>query len=178
MANKPKTEDGKGHGKRQDNGSPGRQRTPRLDNLLRAARRKKEGKKRGAPTKYRPEYCAQLVAHMDEGYSFESFGALCDAGISTLYLWAETHAEFMEAKEKGNTKRLLTWEKTNRNQATKLNQGCSTNTIFTLKCVGGNGWNDQGVVPIAFVDDFDFNKLSPADRQKILSKAAQARGEK
>lgn len=42
-----------------------------------------------------------LIAHMKQGFSFGTFGAVVDAGEKTLYEWSYTFPEFKEAKEKG-----------------------------------------------------------------------------
>lgn len=53
----------------------------------------------GPPSKYKPEFCEQLVEHMSEGYSFESFGALIRVGRDTLYRWTREIEDFKEAKQ-------------------------------------------------------------------------------
>lgn len=65
----------------------------------------------GRPTLYVPEYCDQLVAHMGEGLSFESFAGVVNVSKQTLYNWAEAHAEFLDAKERGVEKCRLWWER-------------------------------------------------------------------
>lgn len=64
----------------------------------------------GAPTDYKPEYCQQLIDHMSQGYSFESFSAKCGQGRATLYNWEKANPEFLEAKNKGKEQSLLFWE--------------------------------------------------------------------
>ena len=38
----------------------------------------------GRPTQYEDKFCQMLVEHMSEGFSFESFGAECKAGKTTI----------------------------------------------------------------------------------------------
>lgn len=66
----------------------------------------------GRPTTYDPKYCDMLVAHMTQGYSFESFGADVEgiACVATLYNWAKEHPEFLEAKKKGQQACRKFWE--------------------------------------------------------------------
>src|ERR1700721_1643199 len=64
----------------------------------------------GRPTDYRPEYCDALIAHMREGYSFESFGANVGAHKQTLYTWAEVHPDFADAKKEGTALSLKFYE--------------------------------------------------------------------
>lgn len=65
--------------------------------------------KRGAPTKYRPEYPDDLIDHMKKGGSIETFGAYLGdkygpkaaVGKAAVYEWFEKFEEFAEAKEIG-----------------------------------------------------------------------------
>lgn len=67
--------------------------------------------KAGRPTKYKPEYCDQLVDHMTDGYSFESFAGKCEVNIDTLYHWCTIHPSFSEAKKIAVEKCRLFWER-------------------------------------------------------------------
>ncbi len=67
-------------------------------------KRGNQGDGGGQPTKYREEYCDMLVKHMAEGGSFESFAAIVDAGVSTLWVWTEAHPMFLDAKLRGEPK--------------------------------------------------------------------------
>lgn len=55
----------------------------------------------GAPSKYKPEFCEQLVEHMKEGGSIDSFGAKIDVARQTIYNWLESQAEFLDARKRG-----------------------------------------------------------------------------
>lgn len=68
----------------------------------------------GRPTDYRPEYCGQLIEHMREGFSFETFGALCGTSKTTLHSWTREFSEFLAAKNAGELLSQLWWEKTGR----------------------------------------------------------------
>jgi hypothetical protein len=61
------------------------------------------------PKKIR-KLCAPLVAHMEKGYSFNSFSAECGVPNSTLREWADKHVIFGKAKELGEGKALHYWE--------------------------------------------------------------------
>lgn len=70
----------------------------------------KKPKKVGRPTKYKPEYCQMLIAHMNKGLSFESFAGVIDTTKKTLYSWTEEYQEFLNAKEIGTEKSRIFWE--------------------------------------------------------------------
>lgn len=103
---------------------------------------------------YKPEYCQMLVAHMAQGYSFESFGADCDSGVSTLYAWVQAHEEFKAAKQKGYSIALKYWETlhkaaTLKRGKIKLPDGTTENVvpdktmvIFTLKTRFHKQWGE------------------------------------
>ncbi len=59
---------------------------------------------------YKSEYCQQLIQHMKEGKSFESFGAAIGLGRRTIYDWTKTYPEFEEAKEEGHAHALNFYE--------------------------------------------------------------------
>lgn len=64
----------------------------------------------GRPTTYRGEYCQELIKHMENGNSFESFAAVINVVPSTIYLWVQTQQAFSEAYQLGQAKSLLFWE--------------------------------------------------------------------
>jgi len=51
----------------------------------------------GRPTKYRDEFCDWLVEHMSNGYSFNSFAAICGVCGDTIIEWRKEHPKFSEA---------------------------------------------------------------------------------
>lgn len=56
----------------------------------------------GRPDTYRKEYCEMLIAHMAEGYSFESFAANIRSYHEIMYDWCERHPDFLQAKKIGH----------------------------------------------------------------------------
>jgi hypothetical protein len=68
--------------------------------------------KRGRPRKeFNPGWCDELVLHMEQGYSFESFGGVISCAKDTLYTLLERHPEFSDAKKLGESKSRLFWER-------------------------------------------------------------------
>lgn len=66
----------------------------------------------GQPTKYRPEYCEEIVEYFQERLdklgnggrpelpTFERFSAHLGISTVTLYNWANEHPEFFKAKQR------------------------------------------------------------------------------
>lgn len=52
---------------------------------------------RGAISKYKPEFCEQIVEHLEEGGTFTSFADLIGVCDDTLYKWAKKIPEFGDA---------------------------------------------------------------------------------
>jgi hypothetical protein len=59
----------------------------------------------GRPTKYRKKFCDELVDHMSNGYSFDSFAGTIKVSAMVLYDWCKAHTEFADAKALGTTMR-------------------------------------------------------------------------
>lgn len=94
----------------------------------------------GRPSKYRPSYCAALVEHMAQGYSFESFAGIVETTFQTLYNWEKIHPEFLEAKQKGWSKNRIFWEQAGiEGMATKGFNVAAW--IFNMK--NRHGWVDR-----------------------------------
>lgn len=107
--------------------------------------------KGGAPTKYKPEYCNQLIIHMEQGYSFESFGGVVSVSADTLYEWVKVHSQFSEAKKEGKSKSRLWWESQGRdglwNETSKIGTETITRsinaTIWIFNMKNRFGWRDR-----------------------------------
>ena len=87
----------------------------------------------GQPTKYKPEYCEELINHMKLGLSFESFAGKIGVCRDTLYAWRDAHSEFSDAIKKGKSASLLVWEH-RLNEAVYDPKGVNATSIyFALK---------------------------------------------
>lgn len=87
------------------------------------------------PTKYKPEFCDQLVTHMSTGRCFESFADKADVCVRTLFYWLDEHEEFMDAKGRGEAKSLAVWESLGlRAMAGTVKNFNAAVWIFTGKC--------------------------------------------
>jgi hypothetical protein len=78
------------------------------------AQDKPEGYVFGRPTKYKAEYCEQLVEHMREGQSFWTFAAKIEVTWETLSEWCRVHQDFSEAKKLGRVLEMQWWDNLHR----------------------------------------------------------------
>lgn len=97
----------------------------------------------GRPSKYKPEYCEQLIEHMSNGYSFESFAADLSVSKDTLYEWSKVYPEFSDAHAVGRMKLLkhletFTIMAVGDTETYKINTGLH---IFRLK--NQIGWKEK-----------------------------------
>ena len=70
----------------------------------------KEKRPVGRPSTYNPEYCKRVVELGKKGKSIEQISAALDTPLRTLYLWRDTHPEFMQALEDAKAYELSWWE--------------------------------------------------------------------
>jgi hypothetical protein len=61
-------------------------------------------------SKFSRDYPELLVKHMQEGNSYESFGALVNVTIRTMCAWEKKYPAWMLAKEIGKQHELKYWE--------------------------------------------------------------------
>lgn len=94
---------------------------------------KKKTWARGKPSKYKPEYCEQLIEHMKKGYSYQTFAALIEVNLDTLYHWQKIHSEWLKAKEIAFLHCQMHWELIGMQQAKGTLQGSSASWIFNMK---------------------------------------------
>jgi transposase-like protein len=65
----------------------------------------------GRPSKYKPEYCEEVIALGKEGKSPVQMCAHFDISRQTLDNWAAEHSEFLEALTRAKTHCQAWWEK-------------------------------------------------------------------
>ena len=99
----------------------------------------------GRPTKYKPEYCQMLIEHARQGLSFESFAAVINVNIDTIYHWCTLFPEFSEAKKMATCHSRLFWESMGVSGVKGFIPNFSTSGwIFNMKC--RFGWRDGSEV--------------------------------
>lgn len=104
--------------------------------------RKKAKLDRGRPTKFKPEYCEQLVEHMKQGFPFGTFAAIIHVNEDTLYEWCHKHEIFSEAKKKGKKYQELWWISMGR-QAVMGQVENFNSTTFVWMTKNLIGWRDK-----------------------------------
>lgn len=62
-------------------------------------------KSSGRPTKFRKEFCQQLIDHMSQGLSFDTFAGRISVNPDSLYEWVKKFPIFSEAKKIATAKR-------------------------------------------------------------------------
>jgi len=87
-----------------------------------------------------------LVEHLAQGFSFESFAAIADCHIDTLYNWEKLFPEFSYAKKLGYPKSLYFDEKQLLNIIQGNIKGSLVGQIYKMKCRHRKYWNDEGDV--------------------------------
>ena len=100
----------------------------------------------GRPSKYKKDYCEQLIEHMAKGFSFESFAGKIRTTYRSLYTWTEKHDEFLQAKEIGQAANRLFWEDLSLKQFMKEFKDHPFNNVvwvFAMKNI--HGWSDNPV---------------------------------
>jgi transposase len=98
--------------------------------------------KAGRPTLYKPEYCAQLIELMEQGYSLLACAGEFGVGKRTLKDWEANHEEFARAVAIGKSKLARWWEEKGRKIAEDGGgNGSSTMVAFALKNLAKEEWN-------------------------------------
>lgn len=101
----------------------------------------------GAPSKFKPAYCDEVINHCATGASLTSFAAEIGVARSTINQWMEDHAEFSEAVNIAKAKCAAWWER--RGQAIAQEgggPGAATLVMFGLKNMGKEDWSDRQLV--------------------------------
>lgn len=124
-------------------------------------------RKPGQPTKYDPEFCELLLAHCDNGLSYESFSAVVGVHRDTLYAWERAHKEFSDTKKSARDLQRRRLELIGMAQMTGAMKGSSINWIFAMKNMCG--WMDNPPVPEEEFDGMDVlwpEGFSPTPREE------------
>jgi len=96
----------------------------------------------GRPSKYKAEYCKVAIEFMRDGYSVTAFAGHIGVARSTVFKWAEEHAEFSDALKTAQALAALWWEKALR-QVASTGEGNATACIFGVKNRSTEDWRDK-----------------------------------
>lgn len=97
----------------------------------------------GRPTKYKPEYCTQVVEFMGQGYSLTAFAAEIEVARDTVYEWESAIPDFSDAIKRARDARVRCLEKSILN--TELSP-VVTSRIFMLKCAAKHEYNENSEI--------------------------------
>ncbi len=88
-----------------------------------------------------------LLEHMKEGLSYETFSAVIDVNLDTLYEWERKHPEFSETKKRAREFQKLFWQRLGRAAAAgKVPDFNATAFIWMTKNL--IGWRDKHDVEV------------------------------
>lgn len=98
--------------------------------------------KGGRPSKYKKQYCFEIIEHMKTGLSLESFAGRIGVSRETIYEWERTRPEFSDACKKARAECQEFWEKVGLNGMTGKIKGFNAAVwIFNMK--NRFGWHDN-----------------------------------
>lgn len=102
----------------------------------------------GAPSKYNPEMCEQLISLMSEGLSKTAVSVELGISKETLYQWSDPEGdyykpEFSDAVKEGLARSQAWWERKLTEAATGQNKDANaTLMIFIMKNQFRQDWSD------------------------------------
>ena len=86
-----------------------------------------------------------LIDHMEQRLSYESFAGVIGVCRATIYHWEKTQPSFLDAKNRGKAKLMLSMEKLGLDGIVGDIKGFNASTyIFTMK--NKCGWTDKAEV--------------------------------
>lgn len=102
------------------------------------------GKKLGRPTKYKPEYCEQVVDFMSKGYSLEAFAGSIGHHKQTVYEWRDAHPDFGDSIKRAFDVCRVYWEKLALDCVYLNGENEKFNaTVWLFNMKNRFGWRDQ-----------------------------------
>lgn len=94
----------------------------------------------GRPTKYKEEYCGDLIQYMSKGMPYQAFAGYIGVAISTLYEWEKEYKDFSDAKKIGQGKSLEYMVELAHSQ---MIDGKLNNTAWIFMMKNMHGWRDK-----------------------------------
>jgi hypothetical protein len=101
----------------------------------------------GAPTKYEPKFCDEVISFGEQGLSKAQMAARFKVHRETLNNWADTHPEFFDAVKKATALAQGFWEDKLHNAALGIDQETAqanpTLMIFQMKNRFPADWREK-----------------------------------
>lgn len=148
---------------------------PRKKSIARQAAEKCSKRHKRKTCEYGPEYCDQLVEHMSQGYSFNSFAAKIGTSAQTLKRWRAQLYEFEEAAQVGEAASLLFWEQHVINHATRPTDGNSKMVELVMKC--RFLWSDKQTIELTGALETQLRQLTDQQIETELRKLSARQNE-
>lgn len=99
---------------------------------------------RGAPIKYRPEYCEEIVEFCAQGFSLTAFAGKIRVARSTIQEWCKNFPEFGDACQAAKAAAAFKWEE----RAGRVGEngggpGTAQIVIFNLRNFASDDFKDK-----------------------------------
>ena len=94
-------------------------------------------------TKFDMKFCDQLIEHMADGHTFDTFAVTAGVRLSTLKKWLERHQEFRQAKEIGELALQYWCEELVNSSAKGDHKAPAASIIFALKNYRPDDFKDK-----------------------------------
>jgi len=131
--------------------------------------------KMGAPTKYKPEYCQDIIEYMSKGHSLTAWCADKDIYKETAYNWMRDHHDFLDAFKRAQSKAQQHWENMLHLTAAGKLKGNLGAQIFWMKNRFRDEWKDRQDLEFstspqdpAMDSDSDILKVIPSEDLTLL----------
>ena len=127
-----------------------------------------EGYVFGRPSKYRKEYCQELIEHMSRGFSYETFrpsgGYACN---KTLDNWCAEHPDFLQAKQEAFRCCREWWE--NQSHRGMFHPNFKT-AAWRMNMMNRFGWSEKSTVETDSKRDLakKFENMTDEELEKAL----------
>lgn len=103
-----------------------------------------EKRPEGRPSKYKPEYCEQIIKFCSEGYSITGFAGSIGVCRDTIVEWARVHPEFSLAVQAAKAAAAYSYEKdAKRIRTDGGGPGSATIVLFGLKNMAPDDYSDK-----------------------------------
>ena len=116
--------------------------------------------------KYSKKFPEMLINHMEQGFSFSSFGGTIRVHRATLDRWKKKYPKFEEAYELGKTMSELHWEKlgmeglyeiVQKDEEGNINRLKMNATMWIFNMKNRFGWRDKKEIEQTVSGDININ---------------------